>query len=79
MNPMLDKDWREKVSSWHGLGLGGIHATQVSPTVQLEFHEINQYKEVEERHVVEIISHLHKADHVRPERHLLFRCLKVGH
>jgi hypothetical protein len=66
----------EKVSSWHGLGLGRIRVTQI---VQLEFCEINQCKEVEEGHVVEIISHLYKADHVQPERHLLFRYLEFGH
>jgi hypothetical protein len=32
-----------------------------------------------EGHVVEIISHLYKADHVQPERHLLFRYLEFGH
>jgi hypothetical protein len=60
-------DWAESVQH------------RVSQTVQLEFYEINQYKEVEEGHVVEIISHLHIANHVQPERHLLFRCLKLGH
>jgi hypothetical protein len=34
----------EKVSSWHGLGLGRIRVTQI---VQLEFCEINECKEVE--------------------------------
>jgi hypothetical protein len=52
---------------------------RVSQIVQLEFDKINQYKEVEEGHVVEIISHLHKADHVQPERYSLFLCLELGH